>query len=103
MPSSSLGGQRKSTGHQLVLDLAAGRGDDGQQLPLAQLHELQVLDDVAVGAGRLDHHRQVRQLAQQARRPLHHVRHVAASAASRPRMSSFSLVVRLRTRSSMST
>ena len=44
---------------QLVLDLAARRGDDRQQLALAQLHELQVLDDVALGPRRLHDDRQV--------------------------------------------
>jgi hypothetical protein len=71
------GAQREVDRDQLVLDLAARRRDDGQQLSFAQLHELQVLDDVALRPRRLHHDRQVRQLAQQARRPLHDVRDVA--------------------------
>ena len=46
-------GQREVDRNQLVLDLAARRRDHRQQLAFAQLHELQVLDDVALRTRRL--------------------------------------------------
>ena len=103
MRSRSLPASGKSIGHELVLDLSTRGGDDRQQLPLAQLHELQVLDHVAVGAGRLHDDGQVA-----SSRSSREVRCMTSgtsppAGASRSRMSSFSPLVRLRTRSSVST
>jgi hypothetical protein len=62
---------------QLVLDLAAGGGDHRQQLTVAHLDELQVLDHIAVRTRGLNHDRQMAELAQHPGGPLHHLGHVA--------------------------
>ena len=72
MRSSSSALDRLGGGDDLVLHLAALGDEHGQKLPLAQAHELDVLEHVGLGARR-DQHRGVRrQLGQHVRRFAQH-------------------------------
>ena len=104
MRSSSSGGSGRSMGTSLFWIWPLELAMTASSCPSRRRTNSMCSIDVAVGARRLHHHRQVAELAQQPRRPLHHVGHVGAGAPpNRSRISSFSPVVRLRTRSSVST
>ena len=103
MRSRSPADSGKSAGDQLVLDLPAGGGDHRQQVVVAQAHELDVADGVALGPRGLHHHRQVRQLAQQREVRCMTSWRSEARGPTRSRMPSFSVWDRLRTRSKVST